>query len=284
MTRAAAAGSAVPVRRTAPHLPPLRWAGSKRAVLPLFVDLVPARYRTYIEPFAGSASLFFRLAPRSAILGDINTELVLFYEVLATQPQALSRALSRLMRRKADYYDVRATEPSTLTSVNAAARFLYLNRKCFNGVYRTNRQGAFNVPEGHHTGAMPSFARLKAAADALRSAELYNADFEDTIARARAKDFVYLDPPYARRRSRRPGEYGYAAFDGGVDIERLSAGLAELDHRGAYFMLSYSRSPSLLRRIPWTWKRTIGVTRNVGGYRSSRRIAQEVVVGNYELP
>src|SRR6185312_9724484 len=113
---------------------PIRWAGSKRLLLPTLVRLAPSSYKRYVEPFAGSAALFFALGPKRALLGDVNEELISFYRVLATRPGDVARAITRFADDGGDYYSVRAARPSDRTSHQAAARCLYLNRFCFNGV------------------------------------------------------------------------------------------------------------------------------------------------------
>ena len=114
--------------------PPIRWAGSKRSVLHKLAHFAPKRISRYVEPFAGSAALFFYLQPAKALLGDINKDLVSFYHVLSLRPHALANTIDELDPNGDDYYPVRALFPSNLSRTRAAARFFYLNRFCFNGV------------------------------------------------------------------------------------------------------------------------------------------------------
>lgn len=128
--------------------PVFRWAGSKRQLVPTLIANAPDDFGAYIEPFAGSACLFFALQPERAVLGDFNTALIGAYRVIATAPRAVARALSAMPTDPAFYYELRSRDAALLSRVERAARFIYLNRFSFNGVYRTNLQGGFNVPRG----------------------------------------------------------------------------------------------------------------------------------------
>jgi DNA adenine methylase len=261
--------------------PPLRWAGSKRSVLPVLALAAPKKYSRYIEPFAGSAALFFFLRPQSAVLGDINQDLISFYRVLAHRPGALAGVITKLDQLGEDYYDLRSLDPSDLFQTSAAARFLYLNRFCFNGVYRTNKEGVFNVPRGNKTGRLPTKSELTEAAKILRTAQVQCADFEQTLDVAKRGDFVYIDPPYFTRKGIKPGEYGDNSLGGSDDVERLIGALNRLSRKGVRYMLSYSPSRRLRELVDVKSIQHISVRRHVGGRRSRRKLAREVVVTNY---
>lgn len=243
---------------------------------------MPGTFGTYIEPFAGSACLYFRLAPPCAVLGDINHDLISFYGVLANRRSQLLSAIQGYAPDGSDYYSLRATS-FRAGSVAAAARFLYLNRFSFNGVYRTNRSGTFNVPRGKHTGAIPSEPDLIRASRLLKSATRVSGDFSLTLAHAKRGDFVFLDPPYARRRSIRSGEYGCGSLNGEDDLDRLATALAELSRKGVRYLLSYMRSQRALDVLPHCAVRYVRVRRNVGGFKSSRRVATEMLLANYDF-
>lgn len=138
-------------------VPFLRWAGSKRKIIPILLDLAPAKFARYVEPFAGSACLFFALRPAQAILSDINVELINTYQTLKANVEGVIKHLSLLNCGEEEYYRIRSQANSKMTNEKRAARFIYLNRFCFNGLYRTNKQGKFNVPYGaHKAGNLPS--------------------------------------------------------------------------------------------------------------------------------
>jgi DNA adenine methylase len=178
--------------------PVLKWAGGKQQLVGRLLRLAPGSIERYIEPFAGGAALFFALRPERAILSDANPELMHFYQVLAHQPEALIDRLQRLAADERTYYEMRALDPAALPDVERAARTLYLNRTCYNGLYRVNRRGQFNVPYGRYPNPrLYNADALRAASRALDRAELLCADYRVVLREhARPGDFVYLDPPY----------------------------------------------------------------------------------------
>jgi DNA adenine methylase len=273
--------SAEPILRPrAPLSPILRWAGSKRALLPELLGAAPRHIGAYFEPFAGSACLFFALRPRRAILGDTNTELVETYRTLRRRPRQVAQAVSNWPNDEVSYYTVRALMPDELSAVGRAARFIYLNRLCFNGVYRTNRQNRFNVPYGRNTGAVPEEAHFVRCATALRVAALEAGDFEQLTTRARRGDFVYLDPPYSRAARDAYGVYGYGSFEG-ADLGRLIRTLERLDGEGVRFLLSYRMTEDVASATKHWHQRLVAVRAQVGGSLSSRSIRDELLVWNY---
>lgn len=263
-------------------LPLLRWAGSKRKLIPQLLRNVPLVYNTYVEPFAGSACLFFAARPSTAILGDKNEELVATYKTLRSHPLLTYRALATLPTDRSSYYRIRDDEPPTLDPIPTAARFIYLNRHCFNGVYRTNRSGRFNVPYGSRLGVIPSQTQFLRCAIALRSAELRSDDFALVSASAEEGDFLYLDPPYAKRGARDRGEYGCSSFSVS-DIERLSVVLERAHQRGVTFLLSYENCPEI-EDIQRRWHSVgVSVRRHVAGFSQHRGIASELFISNRRL-
>jgi DNA adenine methylase len=178
----------------------LRWAGSKRALLPSLIDVLPDSYRTYYEPFLGSASLFFLLRPTSARLGDSCQELIDTYEAVRDDaPQVFEHA--RPLKPDRDlYYKIRGNRSSDRLA--RAAEFLYLNKTCWNGLYRVNSDGVFNVPYGApKTDFIVDRTNLVACGKALRNPDidLITGDFKAVVADAGPGDLVYLDPPYVTR-------------------------------------------------------------------------------------
>jgi DNA adenine methylase len=262
--------------------PIFRWAGSKRQILSRLVGSIPPRFNRYIEPFTGSASLFFHLAPQAAILGDLNSELIDAYRQIASRPRSVWNTASLLPNSEEVYYIIRATLPSTLTKEENAVRFLYLNRYCFNGLYRTNRTGAFNVPFGHSTGAFPEWLAFSRSAKLLKQADLIQGDFQETLSRARNGDFVYLDPPFADSRRNGRNEYGEGSFNAN-DIERLHLALHKLHAKGVRFLLSYSASPDFLEILRPRKIRRIKVPRMIAADPRFRRQQFEVLLNNEDL-
>lgn len=260
--------------------PFLRWAGSKRALLKELSSRVPQHQGRYFEPFAGSACLFLARRPEHAIIGDLNRDLIATYETLREHPRLVWRAATAWNSDAATYYRVRSLSPASMEPVERAARFIYLNRFCFNGVYRTNRRGQFNVPFGRDTGALPSEAHLYRCSVALRRAELRVGDFEVTTADAGSGDFVYLDPPYTQAPGHAYGLFGYDTFTAS-DSVRMIETLRRLDERGATFLFSYADVPEILEQLPseWTVERVVGPSQ-VAAALDARRRRQEVLVSN----
>jgi DNA adenine methylase len=262
---------------------PLRWAGSKKALLPILRTFWPGPNARYVEPFCGSARLYFDIAPTHAVLGDINEELISTYRALSTDFGRVIECLRRLRRGKRSYYRLRELDPSKLARSERAARFLFLNRFCFNGIYRTNEAGKFNVPYGNPKSALSfNFDLLRDAAGLLRSATLINDDFEAVLESADAGDFVYLDPPYAVAKRRVFAEYHPSSFCD-RDLERLSTALERLDRRGVTFVLSYADSKEG-RAVGDQWyRRRVRSRRNVAGFVGDRKFAYEILASNRKV-
>lgn len=176
--------------------PFLKWAGGKRWLVRRHLNLFPTSYNRYVEPFVGSGAVFFQLHPERAILADTNSELIGTYRAVRAHPRDVARMLKRYQQRHTAkfYYQMRGTTP--LTAVERAARFIYLNRVCWNGLYRVNLKGQFNVPIGTKTEVSFPDGFLERTAKLLRRARLVHSDFERIIDGATRGDFVYVDPPY----------------------------------------------------------------------------------------
>lgn len=243
---------------------------------------MPQTFGTYVEPFAGSACLFFALLPERSILGDFNTELIEAYSIVAHAPDAVYDSLAGMADTASEYYRVRSWKPGELNAVQRTARFIYLNRFCFNGVYRTNLKGQFNVPRGRDTGELPSLADLRAYSLVLRKAELRAGDFLQTLNQVQKGDFVYLDPPYTKENQPYSGEYGYGAFSA-EDMDRLLPELERIDSLGATFLLSYRYTPVLHQQLKVWNRRLVSVRRHVAGFSSARRVVREMLVSNRDF-
>lgn len=265
-----------------PHTPPIiRWAGSKRKLLPILLANIPSTYVRYIEPFAGSACVFFALNPKRAILGDLNCHLLDTYDTVRSHPLRTLRAARSLPQSEADYYRIRAA-PLPKGRIARAARFLYLNRFCFNGLYRTNSKGEFNVPYGRNTGGFPNEPTFCRSAKLLLKAELVAEDFASVLTRARQGDFVYMDPPYASRSRNSRDEYGVDSFTPD-DIPRLIRGLERLHTKKVQFLLSYSYTDDFVKQLPVPVRPAISVRRHIAGKCRHRVIVREVLLKNSDI-
>jgi DNA adenine methylase len=252
--------------------PFLRWAGSKRQHVPFLSEYwFNGEYKRYVEPFAGSAALFFAISPSRAVLGDLNEDLIGTFISVRRDPDAVFQKLKRFPKGRDSYYTVRAMTPENLDDSTKAARFVYLNRFCFNGLYRTNALGVFNVPFGApRSDNVPNLAQLRACSQLLSRALLLKADFRITLARVKNSDFVFLDPPYAVSRRRVFVEYGKTQFSTS-DLADLAGRLDEIHNRGAAFILSYADSYEA-RHFFKKWKNhRLTVRRHLAGFSCARR-------------
>jgi DNA adenine methylase len=263
--------------------PFLRWAGSKRKQLSRLAAFWSADHKRYVEPFAGSACLFFELSPSVAVLGDSNEELIEVYHVVGEEPERLYRRLCRIRRDLATYRRWRRLKPKSLDRETRALRFLYLNRNCFNGIYRTNTAGDFNVPMGTRPGAYISKDDFLNCSTLLQRTTLIAGDFVKTLERVQSGDFVYLDPPYAVNSRRIFRQYGKKIF-GTEDIPRFSESLGTIVSRGADFLVSYADcAQSRALAIQWNAVR-LPVRRRVAGFAGDRREAYEWLISNRPIP
>ncbi len=258
----------------------LRWAGSKRKLAKELLSLAPPEFEHYLEPFAGSAVLFFELLPSRGVLGDLNPEVIATYAAIRDDPREVCRYLTSIPKTSEAYYRLRAINPNALSGVERAARLIYLMKACFNGVYRTNRQGLFNVPLGNKFFALPDEIAIDAASRALSQIDLVCGDFVDAVEGAEHGDFVYLDPPYSDG-TRFRGEYSYQGAFKPSDLVRLIAVCKELTDKKVRVLLSFKESHEIITALEgWSLKR-LDVSRSVAGFAHSRRCAREILVYNY---
>ena len=214
-------------------LPFLKWPGGKRWFVGKHLSEVPSFGGTYFEPFLGSASLFFALRPPKAILSDMNGELVNVYRVMKSRPHKLFSLLQGHASKHSEqhYYSIRADVPKS--TIEKAARFLYLNRSCFNGIYRVNARGEFNVPKGSKEKIILDGDDFGAISKQLRASEICVSDFEAIIDQAQGNDLIFADPPYTVRHNNN----GFRSYNEKLfswqDQERLAASLERATKRGA---------------------------------------------------
>jgi DNA adenine methylase len=243
--------------------------------------LAPAKFDRYVEPFAGSACLFFALGPSRAILADINSDLVNTYVVLQSGVENVIKHLASFECNESEYYRIRSQNISKMTNERRAARLIYLNRFCFNGLYRTNKRGEFNVPYGgRRSGGLPSAILLRSCAASLRGAVVFLGSFEETLKEVRAGDFVYLDPPYSIRARRVFNEYSHFSF-GDTELQCLRTHLLRMDKVGASFLVSYGVSREARELAKGFRHREIVVQRQIAGFAVNRRTSREVLITNY---
>lgn len=231
------------VREERPR-PFLKWVGGKTQLLPEILARFPSRFGRYFEPFIGGGAVFFALAPERAVLADINARLIATYRAIRDELPAVIAALHRHRAEREHFYRVRAMDPDTLSPAEAAARMLFLNRTCFNGLYRVNKRGEFNVPFGDYRNpTLCDEVNLTRVAAQLRDVDLRVGPVFRVAAEARRGDLVYFDPPYDPVSSTASFTSYTAEGFGRHEQERLAELFGELAARGVHVVLSNSDTP-----------------------------------------
>ncbi|PCI56382.1 MAG: DNA methyltransferase [Alphaproteobacteria bacterium] len=177
-------------------VPFLKWAGGKRWLVSAHPELLPSSYKNYLEPFLGSGAVYFHMRPKVAILGDANAELIETYQQIKNNWSSVEEILNSYHQQhtKDFYYEIRTSVFDT--AVERAAKFIYLNRTCWNGLYRVNLSGNFNVPIGTKKHVLLSTDDFKSVSKQLNNTELHATDFQTIIENAQKNDFLFVDPPY----------------------------------------------------------------------------------------
>jgi DNA adenine methylase len=269
----------------------LKWAGGKLQLIEQFKNLFPLNFNDYYEPFIGSGAVFFyvksKLKPHRAILSDINEELINCFVVVRDRPSELIELLlnHRNNHSKQYYYKVRSIEDNRLDSVESAARLIYLNKTCFNGLFRVNSKGQFNVPFGDYQKPRIFDKNiLFQASQLLQDVELRVMSFEKVLDFAGKDDFVYLDPPYIAL-SKTSSFTNYSKEHFCVkQHKKLSEVFRILDSHGSFVMLSNSNHP-LIKELYGDYENsiiTVRAKRMINSIGSKRGAINEIVLRNYD--
>ncbi len=269
--------AAIPAAR-----PFLKWAGGKQQLLSRLIPRCPSSFNAYYEPFLGSGALFFALAPRRAVLSDANDELIIAFQAVRDQVRGVIRHLSRHRNDKEHFLAVRRQNPNTMSAPGRAARLVFLNRTCYNGLYRVNQRGQFNTPFGRYK--RPNIcnrAALQQASLSLRGVEILALDFRTALERPHSGDFVYLDPPYVP-----VGRYSdfkrYHKESFTLDTHRaLALAFAKLDGRGCHVMLSNSYCEFTLKLFDRWNVEVVHARRLINKNSDGRAPIREILVTNY---
>jgi len=272
--------------------PFVKWVGGKRQLLRQFRDMglyPPDDFdpvtNTYFEPFVGGGAVFFDLLPKKAELSDLNNELVTTYNVIKNDVDELIKSLKKHKYETEYYLKVRAKDPKSLSDLDVASRFIYLNRTCFNGMYRVNSKGGFNVPFGKYTNPIIcDEENLSKVSKALQKVTIKNQDYKKVLERAKKGDFVYFDPPYYPV-SKTASFTSYTA-DAFLENEQteLRDTFVELHKRGCFVMLSNSDTPfinKLYSNIKGVKVSKVVAGRAINSNAAKRGKISEVLVTNY---
>lgn len=265
--------------------PFVKWAGGKRQLIDILRGNYPAEYNRYIEPFVGGGAMLFDLCPNTAIISDINPDLINAYRVIRDKVDQVIDSLKR-HKNEADYfYRIRAVQPFELSDVERASRFIFLNKTCFNGLYRENRKGQFNTPFGKYKNPnILDEANLTAIHGYLNknTIEINCHDYKKVHSTAQKGDFVYLDPPYVPLTpTANFSSYTKQGFTL-QDQEDLAALFKELSHKGVKAMLSNSNTEIVRELYRGFDIKTVSAKRAINCKGGSRgKEPNEVIVRNY---
>ncbi len=264
--------------------PILKWAGGKGSLLTQFAPHFPpsGSYHRFFEPFLGGAAVFFHLHPQESYLFDVNPRLIEVYQTTRDHVDELIEQLRQHRNDEAYFYEVRAQSEADLTPLERAARFIFLNKTCYNGLYRVNRQGKFNVPFGRYKNPkICDESSLMAASSVLQGAQLRVADFEVVLDLAEPGDLVYLDPPYEPLSATSSfTSYTTVGFSS-EDQRRLATVFRTLDARGCLLMLSNSSAPLIYELYQGYQIHRIAARRAINSKPDGRGEILELLVTNF---
>ena len=271
--------------------PLLKWAGGKRQLLHEIITRIPSGFSNYWEPFFGGGALFFSISEESSghsyTISDINSVLCLFYETVRDKPMDLAEYIAAMEYHNTppEYYEARSRFnllDGKANPVEKSGLLIYLNRHCFNGLYRVNSRGEFNVPFGSYISPrMPERSQIMEASNCLSRSTIKNMDFQDILTETEEGDFVYLDPPYEPvSQSSSFTAYSKGGFNRGQQ-KRLSSMLWELDNKGVKFLLSNSGNGYLEELYSAFRIVKVEARRNINSKGSKRGNVKEILVTNY---
>lgn len=266
--------------------PILKWAGGKAQLLPQLLPHFPKQFNRYFEPFLGAGAIYFALdAKCPAIINDANPELYELYLVLRDHPNKLTRLLDKYARKYSEnfYYDLRASQPRS--PISKAARFIFLNKTGFNGLYRLNSRGQFNVPFGKREKCPQLYdsENVKRVTERLKKSQIKNCDFEKVIQMAKKGDFVYCDPPYSPlSRTSSFNSYTAGGFSDAEQV-RLKNACNEAAKRGVFVAVSNSSAPLILN-IYGDWRvHFIKARRSINSKSHLRGPIHEILTTSWEM-
>jgi DNA adenine methylase len=269
----------------------IKWAGGKGQLLNQFKTLFPKKFNRYLEPFVGSGAIFFyiiqKYKPKEIIISDINEELINTYEIIRDDVERLIIELKQhkeyhLVEGKKYYLTIRATNPNDLPALERAARFIYLNKTCFNGLYRVNSKGKFNVPMGSYKNPdIVQEEKLRLVSKLLKNVIIKVMSFEKVLDYAKKEDFIYFDPPYYPLKKGK----SFTTYTKDVFLDEQQKKLAnvfkKLDKNGCFVMLSNSDT-KFIKDLYLDYNiHYVKATRMINCNAEKRGKISEVVVTNY---
>jgi DNA adenine methylase len=274
--------SGIPLKSAGKATPFLKWAGGKTELLPEIEKRLPRSFATYWEPFIGGGAVYFRLSPASAVISDGNEELVNCYQIVRDNVEELIAALRKHSNNKEHFLQTRRMQPWQLEPVDRAARLIYLNKTCYNGLYRVNQRGEFNVPFGRYENPRISDEHgLRDCSRVLRGADIVCRDFRHLLYKAKPGDFVYFDPPYTPvSKTSSFTAYSEAPFDQ-REQKALKQVFNALDDRGCHVMLSNSDTEFTRRLYHKFNMQAVQASRAINCRAEKRGKISELIITNY---
>lgn len=272
--------------------PVLKWAGGKTQLLPEIFSRLPKQFQRYHEPFAGSGAVFFALGPRQASLADTNRHLIRLYQDIQMHPEALAQEIQLLEAefnsapsesKKVIYLDKRTEfNASKEESVRQSALMVFLNKTGFNGMYRENSKGKFNIPfSGRENVNLPTIDHIASCEQVLKGTEILHSEFETVLDRVATNDLVYFDPPYVPVSD----TSSFTAYQAGgfnqTHQERLAEVVKELDRQGVFVLLSNSDTPAARALYEGLRIDQVFARRSINSKASGRGAVAELLVRNY---
>lgn len=266
-----------------PQLTPfLKWAGGKRWLTSYYPEVFPIGFQRYVEPFLGSGAVYFELRPKSALLSDSNKDLIETYKAIRSNFKLVIRYLKQHKRNHTDeyYYQVRSSTPRSIWA--RAAKFIYLNRTCWNALYRVNLKGQFNVPRGTKNSVLLPSDDFERVSKSLRSVELIDSDFEKVIDSTVEGDFVFVDPPYTVKHNLN----GFVKYNERIfewkDQIRLKRALVRAHSRNVKFLMTNANHDSITELYGNFFNQKILSRQSVIAASSSKREkTTELLIYNY---
>ena len=270
--------------------PFVKWAGGKRQLIPQIRERMPKQFNNYYEPFVGGGAVIFELLPENAVINDINRALINTYQMICDYPQGFLQEINRLDAEmwedgKEYYYSLREHYNDKLMrdefDVELAALFVFINKHCFNGLYRVNGKGLFNVPYNNSRRSSVDEQSIMEISEYLRNVTIISGDFEAACEGANAGDFVFIDSPYAPLNPTSFESYTKEGFD--IESHRRLANLFdELTARGCYCMLT-NHNTELINELYGNKGYTMDVVsvKRMINSDASNRVGEEVIICNY---
>ena len=264
----------------------LRWAGGKRALLKTLISFLPDKANHYYEPFIGGGALYFAISPNghNSTISDANVELINCYQQIARHPEKIIESLTQFTFDDKCYYATRKNIPKN--DLDKAIRFIYLNRTCWNGLYRVNKKGEFNVPIGKFTNE-PIICpenKIRETSNVLNKTKIICDDFGKVVDGSEESDFIYFDPPYTVKHDNNGfRQYNEKVFSWN-DQERLAQISDDLSRRGVNIMISNAAHEDIMDLYENFYKYKVSRCSVISGTSSTRGRVNELIITSYEIP